>query len=119
MVDQILNLGHERAPEEACGLLVIEGRTFRLYHLANESLEPTKGYSMSPMSIGEAIQSQEEWDKRTTIWHTHPGGLVGPSEMDLRAMVDGCRYMVVTLPSGEVTYFGSEPIFRGSHAQTT
>jgi proteasome lid subunit RPN8/RPN11 len=113
VVNQILDWGMETAPDEACGLLILQSTsTYLLMHLKNEAENPRRTYAMSPHSIGEVIEEQRVWEEQTTIWHTHPGGTVGPSPSDLDIMVKGCRYMVVTLPGGEVNYFGAEPILR-------
>jgi proteasome lid subunit RPN8/RPN11 len=40
------------------------------------------------------------------VWHTHPGGLVGPSSGDLEHAVTGVNYLVVTVPGGEARHFG-------------
>lgn len=34
------------------------------------------------------------------LWHTHPGGNVGPSRMDMQNRVEGVNYLVVALPDG-------------------
>jgi proteasome lid subunit RPN8/RPN11 len=113
VIDRILNWGMEIAPDEACGLLILPSTSeYLLYHLENEAENPRRSYAMSPQAIGQIVETQEVWEQQTTIWHTHPGGMVGPSPSDLEIMVKGCRYMVVTLPGGEVTYFGAEPILR-------
>jgi proteasome lid subunit RPN8/RPN11 len=107
-IDLIRDWGIETAPNEACGLLVLDNGYYEVYHLANEASDPTSGYKMSPASIGEVITDMETWDNDVTIWHTHPGGTVGPSDADLASLVSGCRYLVVTIPSAEVAYFGKE-----------
>jgi proteasome lid subunit RPN8/RPN11 len=112
-LDVIYDWAMELAPAEACGIIVnLPKDGYRLYHLANEATDPTGGYRISAESLAEVVESEEVWEDSVTIWHTHPGGLVGPSEGDLRNMMEGCRYMVVTLPSLEVAYFGASPIFR-------
>jgi proteasome lid subunit RPN8/RPN11 len=41
--------------------------------------------------VGDAMPDE------VLFWHTHPGGMIGPSSMDLDARLEGFQYMVVSL----------------------
>lgn len=107
VIDQILVIGQQRQPNEACGIvmypnLVIElpnvaGNPRQAYEIDNEDLVKTLAQRI--MTI-DTIERED-----ILIWHTHPSGLVGPSQGDLDARVEGFRYLVVAMPRGKAALF--------------
>lgn len=42
-----------------------------------------------------------EWED-LTVWHTHPGGNIGPSRMDMKNRIPEMGNLVITIVNGEV-----------------
>lgn len=105
-LEAIRAIGIECAPEEACGILVQESfEEWRVVQLKNRAEDTTTGYKIDPETIGQIVKNPDAWYNKTQVWHTHPGGTVGPSEMDMRTKVDKVRYVVVSIPHGEYRRF--------------
>lgn len=102
--EKILSLGIEAAPEEVCGILVNETEGVRVVQLRNRAEDPTREYRIDPETLRGLSLKPDRW-RHVAIWHTHPGGHVGPSTRDLETKIPSVRYMVVTVPSGEVRWF--------------
>jgi proteasome lid subunit RPN8/RPN11 len=75
-----------------------------VHELTNRAENPYDSYSIDPQTIKDLVADPEEWSS-VLVWHTHPGGHVGPSQGDMRARIAGLRYLVVSLPRGEATLF--------------
>lgn len=108
-IEKIKALGEAIEPYEACGIIL---GVSDVIQLPNHSDEPLDSYSVDKEDVLDAI---EEWlgesedaalaDLNLVIWHTHPGGNIGPSRGDLRVRVEGVHYVVVTLPGGEAAQY--------------
>src|SRR5687768_13092470 len=81
-LSRILSLGIEAAPEEACGLLINEVHGVRIVPMVNRAEDPVNGYRIDPVTVRQLVSQHKHW-RHVAIWHTHPGGLVGPSPGDL------------------------------------
>jgi proteasome lid subunit RPN8/RPN11 len=111
IVDQVLRIGQAEEPFEACGVVTPDSKVLQL---PNCSPTPSTSFVIDPEDL---VNILEEWlDSSGTnpedlerehfiIWHTHPGGVVGPSKGDLRHKIPGFKYLVVTMPSGIATIF--------------
>lgn len=100
MVAQIERLGIDRKPEEVCGLVFADSRVLELLNETEE--DRSCNWSFGPMNsvvrqIREAGIADFMFESAYLVWHTHPGGLIGPSSEDLRYRVKGVDYLVVTL----------------------
>lgn len=115
-IDQIAQWGMEADGEEICGVLLTRSDAGpRLMKIPNLADEPRRSIFMTSDHVIEAICTLIEHpetypgsvSKDLVVWHTHPGGLVGPSEMDLafRDNLAETRCLVVTIPSGEAVQF--------------
>lgn len=111
VIDQILSIGLECAPEEACGVVLPDLRVVRL---PNRSLSRETSYEVNAQDLVDTIERYVEEAKidperlvrgHFLIWHTHPSGNVGPSHGDMLNRLDGFMYGVVALPSGQATLF--------------
>lgn len=108
VIDQILVIGLERQPNEACGVVLPRDSVVELPNIAEN---PTAAYEIDNEDLVQAIEPI----MRTTgsliqrsdiiIWHTHPSDSVGPSEADMMARASGFRYLVVAIPSGKASQF--------------
>lgn len=113
---QIIAIGLTRMPQEACGLLVTridDGP--RIAEVQNMAPEPYHDVVMKNDDIldallevvGDPARYPGNLTRELVVWHTHPGGLVGPSKVDMeyRKKLGSTRCLVVTLPSGEAVQF--------------
>ena len=109
-MELILDWGMEGAPREVCGIVRLRPRGYQVLQLRNDAADPTVSYRLLPSTLGDVLPNEQAFYCETTIWHTHPGGHIGPSSGDLDNLVPGAHYFVMTLPSGEVKHFGALPI---------
>lgn len=110
-MDQIIRHGRAEDPNEACGIVTPDSRVTRL---PNRSLSPTDSYEIAPDDLVHEIQMyclrkgvepSQLTPAHFVIWHTHPGGVVGPSKGDFTHRLPDFQYVVITLPGGEATRF--------------
>lgn len=103
IVDQVLQIGRVEGPLEACGIITPDGK---VVHLPNVSPDPLHHYQLEEEGLVNALYEfaermiepvSELKRDQFIVWHTHPSGMVGPSRADMRAKIDGFRYLVVTL----------------------
>jgi proteasome lid subunit RPN8/RPN11 len=80
------------APLEACGITL--GGTAIV--LTNVSHRPATTFRVRPEELRKAIEAADgaPWDG---VWHSHPDGLVFPSEDDLEWHPPGKRLYIVAL----------------------
>lgn len=111
VLDRILELGQVAAPREACGIVSPD---LQVTGLPNTSECPESSYGVQASDLVEAIEAYVDRsgvDPLTLtrghfiVWHTHPGGLVGPSRGDLETKLEGFIYVVVTMPGGQASQF--------------
>lgn len=107
---EIVRIGLDRAPNEACGILLpppgdifrFRSRNRQVIELPNRSLNPRDSYEIRGTDI---VQELSEWfesvepsdDPGLVIWHTHPSGNVGPSRGDLDHKLETFTYLVVSI----------------------
>ena len=101
---EIGRLGLLRAPEEACGVLLPSPlRGSRVHEMPNRSSRASDSFMFCASDVREVLAEwlAEHPDGEATIWHTHPGGNVGPSAFDLGHRVEEAGNLVVALtPEG-------------------
>jgi proteasome lid subunit RPN8/RPN11 len=112
IVDQILEIGREESPAEACGVITPDLHVVRLPNRHETS--PTDSFVIASEDLVNAIQEFVDRSKvdptelqrdHFMVWHTHPAGQVGPSRGDIEMKIPGFQYVVVTLPDGPATIF--------------
>lgn len=106
-VEEILGIGRERQPQEACGVILPRDRVFEL---PNVSEDPTGSYAIDTQDLLNLLGRTEGIPPdierhQIIIWHTHPDGNVGPSSRDMQTKAEGFQYLVVALPNGKATHF--------------
>lgn len=109
VLSKIMDIGLEREPYEACGVILPDGE---VREIRNCVIEPNRFYVRGEDLVEELIswaQDQEvplDTHCECIIWHTHPNnGSVGPSRDDLQARWPGGKFLVVTLPNGEAVRY--------------
>jgi proteasome lid subunit RPN8/RPN11 len=107
VIPRIIEIGLDELPNEACGVIVPDlERTPDTWvtQLRNRAPSPTNAFAIDVATIHGLVRDKELWAD-VIIWHTHPGGNIGPSEGDMRTKVEGVNYLVVTLPRGEAVRY--------------
>lgn len=110
-VDEIMKLGNQAMPQEACGVLILKFPRHFVRPLTNTSPTPEKAYEVNNQELVETLVDLIEAEnivfarEDVIIWHTHPSGHVGPSRGDIAAKEPTLNYLVVALPNGEATQF--------------
>jgi len=99
-------IAHDEGREQ-CGLyLPTEHRGKKLITLENKSATPENSF----LIIGDEIRMKlEGWYQTASsqelqsviLWHTHPGGLIGPSREDMALKIDGLYHLVITIVPGD------------------
>lgn len=111
IVDQVLQLGRAEEPNEACGVVTPDSRVVLL---PNNSSSPTNSFVIATKDLVNAMNNYLARSEvhptvltreHFIIWHTHPGGVVGPGPGDIRERIPGFQYLVVSLPHGEAVQF--------------
>jgi proteasome lid subunit RPN8/RPN11 len=101
LLAEIHRIGEERAPEEACGIILPETNANpRVIELKNHCDNTHNGFLIRSSDLRAALGDwiyTTSMSEELTIWHTHPGGGVGPSRMDMQNKVNGLNHLVVTL----------------------
>jgi proteasome lid subunit RPN8/RPN11 len=103
-LDRVFDLGMAGAPEEVCGLIVNETAGVQVIPLRNRAEDPMNGYRIDSQTLRQLALKPKTW-AHVAVYHTHPRGRVGPSPEDLEHRLDAVKYVVVTIPSGEVVWF--------------
>lgn len=104
IIAEIDRIGKLRLPNEACGVITptaYQGQ--RVWEMPNRSKRPQETFQFTSDDLVLALEhwTQEHaslavWEN-LTVWHTHPGGQVGPSKMDLENRIEECGNLVVSL----------------------
>lgn len=99
---EIHELGLHRKPLEACGLLLdigwrrSDGRLSYIKELPNRALVPGQ-YRIEAGDIQLCMEGLDDIEE-VAVWHTHPSGMLGPSEGDLHyRLSDDIPMLVVAL----------------------
>lgn len=107
MVEEIARIGRDRAPNEACGILLPEPHKNKsVFELPNRSKMPADSFELWGSDILLQLETfcgpggeEPEWNvEDLTIWHTHPGGGVGPSATDMASKPETFTHLVVAIP---------------------
>jgi proteasome lid subunit RPN8/RPN11 len=87
-------------PEEACGLLVGQGRLIRDMLPIENVLHSKELFRMEPQAQYQAFEWMEtqQYDL-IGIFHSHPDGPPGPSERDIQEYAYPDAYMMICSPA--------------------
>lgn len=104
---EMARLGRERSPNEACGLLLptpFKGK--RVWEMPNRSKYPGQ-FEMWPADIEVALSpwfedpSNHGLGDDIVMWHTHPSGNAGPSDVDLENKVPHLANLIIAVSDEE------------------
>lgn len=102
LTKSILKKLHEAAvdhdPQEAVGIIVDENHVIVL---PNHAADPTRNYELFKSEILQALNELEDPAESIVIWHSHPGGGIGPSRIDLQNKVPDVPHLVISLVDGD------------------
>lgn len=102
-LSEIAVLGRKAHPKETCGILLpTPWRGRWIVEVKNTSDHPKTSFCFTTEALRDALSEWFETVSRhdpheLVIWHTHPGGGVGPSRTDMQARVEGVGHLVVAL----------------------
>lgn len=108
--DKILAWAFQTTPHEACGIVT---PTLTVIPVPNRADEPHREFLMEKSDLIKAIDEyvvtldfdpDQLYPSDFILWHSHPGGLIGPSAKDLEE-TSLFQRLVITLPGGEVTLY--------------
>lgn len=88
------------APSEAVGLLTLDDRVISL---PNHSESPETSFELARSDLINALRMHELEPDGLVLWHSHPGGGVGPSRTDMQNRLPFMAHLVVTIGSEEIT----------------
>jgi proteasome lid subunit RPN8/RPN11 len=94
--EALMKRARQSYPMEVCGFIMNSADPDTdqfVFDVPNVSKSPRDSWLMDPNYQTIAF-SQEE--SIFGIWHTHPSGLLGPSETDMRYIIPNHRFFVVT-----------------------
>lgn len=87
------------APREAVGLILPPRQVVELINLE----ESMSNFRVSRDGILTAIAGVErEYLDEVVFWHSHPGGGIGPSTIDLQQKTRFTYHLVVSLVDGDI-----------------
>ncbi len=90
----------EAAPKEAVGLLDGVGKIF---FLDNKADDPTNSFMVERTQILMTMQQTHfQISDEVVLWHTHPGGLVGPSTTDMQQKTPFKHHLVVSVIDDDI-----------------
>lgn len=114
-VASIVELGKQRIPREACGILLTRRDSgLRIVEVPNSSPDSDATLMLGAdlhAAIEQLVSAEPPYhgdlERDLVIWHTHPGGKVGPGREDMRERrkYPTARCLVVSLPNGEAVQF--------------
>ena len=93
----MLDAAEKRAPMEACGVVLHDGRVVEIRNVARRP-------GLFEMDATELVAVYEEYGDIDGVWHSHPGGTKDPSVEDLEVHPKGKMMFIVA--NGEAHYHG-------------
>lgn len=97
-LNQLKTLILDKSPHEAVGLLTTAGLVIEL---PNRSSNPQTTFEIHKSDIIASLEGVEPIEN-LTLWHSHPGGGIGPSRQDLQQRVEYFNHLVLAIVDGEL-----------------
>ena len=98
--DEISRLVLAAAPREVVGLLTSLGEVIELTNL---STEPHGNFVVEKGELLHHLQRLGSVDD-LVLWHSHPGGGIGPSRTDLQQKIPFLHHLVVSIVDDDIVY---------------
>lgn len=100
---QIETIAANRAPAEAVGLILPDEK---VVELPNRSHTPHNRFEILGSDVRLVLEDHSvpllpEALEQCTLWHSHPGGGVGPSRVDIQNRVSVMSHLVISLAQDE------------------
>lgn len=119
MRDALVSLARIGLPREICGFIRADPLTDAyVIHPITNLAENDDRFEMDKV---ELIDYYKRWiDYNIGVYHSHPGGSVRPSEVDIDYAPNGMRYFIVTVDGvfeWEITESGAREV--AEHGQPT
>lgn len=89
-----------RLPNEAAGVILEDDQVIELRNLAPN---PVNTFEISKQELREALAHVEDLSQ-VTLWHSHPGGGIGPSRIDIQQKTAFHNHLVITVVVDELVY---------------
>ena len=109
LLHTLTKLVEQELPNEAVGLiLVCQSGLNHVLPVINRSHSPQDSFMVKTLDILDAIEAagltKESiiWGD-SVLWHSHPGGVIGPSRVDMRQKLEGIRHLVLSYDASTKT----------------
>ena len=98
----LLEIIRKRAPHEAVGIIYND----LVYELRNDSDYPLDSFAVERNELRRLIESLmvplPEVNESVFLWHSHPGGGVGPSRFDMQHKTPLHNHLVIALVDEDI-----------------
>jgi len=91
--EELRKISYLRAPHEAVGLILPDGS---VVELPNHSDKPESNFVASRADMMQHLTPEIDLEE-VALWHSHPGGGVGPSRTDMRSKTPFRHHLVVSI----------------------
>lgn len=98
ILDELQQLAHQSAPEEACGLLFGDNGTVSGFLATKNVAEsPLRHFEIDPVELIAAERAMRDGEANIAgYFHSHPSGTVSPSKTDAEmAAPDGRIWLII------------------------
>lgn len=98
--DRLVGMVRDKLPHESVGLLTADGI---IIELTNKAESPENSFSVDKLELLHWIEQLGSVDG-LTLWHSHPGGGIGPSRTDMQQRIPFLHHLVISLVDDDVVY---------------
>ena len=94
----------KRVPNEAVGLILPNGQ---VVELLNHAYDPStafavKGKDIQDVFVAYKLPLTRDTIRDSVLWHSHPGGNIGPSRTDMKNKLELMQHLVLSVIDGEI-----------------
>lgn len=98
--DRLVGMVKDKLPNESVGLLTADGI---IIELTNKAELPENNFVVDKLELLHWIEQLGSVDG-LTLWHSHPGGGIGPSRTDMQQRIPFLHHLVVSIVDDDVVY---------------
>lgn len=100
VLKELKRIALDESPKEAVGLIDGVGN---IYQLTNNHPEPESNFAINKADLISLVElNQLVVLTELTLWHSHPGGGIGPSRFDLQNKTPFKYHLVVSLIDDDI-----------------